>query len=464
MKGDQLTTSNAVIKAEETVLINALKPESGWYNSLVERGVSRESFSVSSNRYIWDAIGYLFSAGQIVELTSVVSRLEAAGRLEDAGGLGRVAEFAAYPSDCDFIRESAFSTMQRHNRRMALMTFGNEVVSTSLDLTLEPEDALARTEQLMSGLRDKCGVEKDLPIGEVCKVIVDELEWQMKHPGEIIGYSTGFNGLDRYIDGLVGGRMIVIAARPGVGKTALLVNIFTNCSLRGGLKVGLFSLEMPRKEIVKRVIFSEARFNPEGLRLGRGINKGEMMRMNKAMLDIKAAEIVINDRPALSIDRLQASARRMVREQGVKILGVDYIGLMRGVTRQSMNQREREISEITGGLKALAKELNVPVIALSQLNRDVEKREKGVPRLSDLRESGSIEQDADQVIFIHRPWLSDKGADPREANFILAKNRHGSTGIIKGVWDAEFTTYSEVNRYESQGYSPSVQEEWEAPF
>ncbi len=274
----------------------------------------------------------------------------------------------------------------------------------------------------------------------------------MNNPGAIKGISSGYRRLDLTLDGLQPGAMIVLAARPGVGKTAALVNILTNICL-GGTPVGMFSLEMPKSQLLERILYGMAGINSDDIRRGRPMTVGQQQHFTAAVRKITAAPLHIDDESSLTIDSIRARGRRMVREHGVKCIGVDYLQLVRSTTQQARGSREREVSEISAGLKSLAKELNIPVLVLAQLNRDVEKRAgnaKGKPVVSDLRDSGSIEQDADQIIMIHRPYMykPDKH-DPTEAQWIIGKNRFGRLGRIQFRWTAELTKYEEKQKYPS---------------
>lgn len=445
MNKETTTISEAVLDAEKVILTNALAGGNDMFGVLVDEGVCSGTFTTITNRVIWVAMEELVKAGEIIELTTVVRQLEANDAMATAGGVARVAEIYSDVSRGQYSRDIALSVVKEGNAKRALRACALEVFEMAGNASISSEEALAETEKLMSGLRDCYEVAKIPTVKDACRKVVSDLEWKMSHPGEIFGVSTGFRILDKYLNGLVGGRLVVVAARPGVGKTAFLLNVFSHCVLRGNVCCGMFSLEMPIDQIIERIVFAEARFNPEGLRKGYAMKKGEMSRIHAVIQRVMVSQLIVDDSSGLSIDRLQARARRMVKEQGVKIIGVDYIGLMRGVSRQASNSREREVSEISAGLKAISKELNVPVIALAQLNRGPEDRKGGAPKMSDLRDSGSIEQDADQLIFLHRPWHFDKKTDISEAKVILDKNRHGSTGIVDCVWEPEYTTYREVD-------------------
>ncbi len=274
--------------------------------------------------------------------------------------------------------------------------------------------------------------------------VVEGLEFRIKNPGQTKGLPTGYPSLDRMLDGLQNTAMVVIGARPAVGKTSFMTNILYNLAAEG-VPVGMFSLEMSKEQLLERTLFGMSKINAANLRRGIKLTKWQQDAFTNAVRKVRSLPFFVDDRGALRIDQIQATARRMVADHGVKCIGVDYLQLANPTGRQA--SREREVSEISAGLKALAKELNIPVIVLAQLNREAEKRagkEAGVPRVSDLRDSGSIEQDADQILLLYRPYVMDKNADPAEAKIIVGKNRFGEIGYIDLKWDAAATTYREV--------------------
>ena len=335
-------------------------------------------------------------------------------------------------------------------KKHALLAFASRMAEAAGDQLKSAEEALDEAERGMSALRDRCGVRQTETIRGAVGTIIENLQWRMNNPGAIKGISSGYRRLDLTLDGLQPGAMIVLAARPGVGKTAALVNILTNICL-GGTPVGMFSLEMPKSQLLERILYGMAGINSDDIRRGKPMTVGQQQHFTAAVRKITAAPLHIDDESSLTIDSIRARGRRMVREHGVKCIGVDYLQLMRSTSRQAGNSREREVSEISAGLKSLAKELNIPVLVLAQLNRDVEKRSgnaQGKPVVSDLRDSGSIEQDADQIIMIHRPYMykPDKH-DPTEAQWIIGKNRFGRLGRIQFRWTAELTKYEEEQNY-----------------
>jgi replicative DNA helicase len=255
--------------------------------------------------------------------------------------------------------------------------------------------------------------------------------------------TTGFHDLDRLTAGLQPSDLIIVAARPSVGKTALCLNMAVNAALHGHVGVAVFSLEMAKEQLALRMLCSEARIDLGSVRTGR-INDGQLGEIAHAAHVLAAAPIYIDDTPALSVLELRAKARRLKRDPDTKLglIMVDYLQLMRG--SESKDSREQEISEISRSLKALAKELNVPVLALSQLNRKVEDRNPPIPRLADLRESGAIEQDADVIAFIYRDAAYDEDSAKKGlTEIIIAKQRNGPTGSVELTFIREYTRFED---------------------
>lgn len=278
---------------------------------------------------------------------------------------------------------------------------------------------------------------------------ISTIENYFSRQGQLGGISTGFPDLDKMTDGFHGGEMIVIAARPSMGKTSLAMNIAEHVALNQKLPVGVFSLEMTAESLVMRTLCSNARVNLRNIREGF-MSESDFPKLTSSAGRISNAPLFIDDTAALSILQMRARARRMSQQHGIKLFVVDYLQLLHSTSRRAQDNRQQEISEISSGIKALAKELKVPVIVLSQLNRELEKDKSRKPRLSDLRESGAIEQDADLVGLLYKPSAGDddEGAPPEEmdgipVNLLIAKQRNGPTG------DVNLTFLKSYTRFES---------------
>lgn len=307
-------------------------------------------------------------------------------------------------------------------------------------------DEVERDILRMSESRAEGGI---VPVKSLVHKAIGQVENFFNRQGVLGGLGTGFADLDKMTDGLHGGEMIVIAARPSMGKTSLAMNIAESIVMQQRLPVGVFSLEMTADSLVLRMLCSNARVNLRNIREGF-MTESDFPKLTSSAGKLSNAPLFIDDTPGLSILQLRARARRLWQQHGIKLFVVDYLQLLHSTSRRAQENRQQEIAEISSGIKALAKELNVPVIVLSQLNRELEKDKNRKPRLSDLRESGSIEQDADLVGLLYKPASDDEDAAPMEeqpdgipVNLLVAKQRNGPTG------DVQLTFLKPYTRFES---------------
>lgn len=430
------------LNAEKTVLGNCIDG-ADKVGTLIDQGFTKDHFALPAHQKIWSAFETLFRTPEMCNITGLIQHLETAGELESVGGHIELVELSTnYAYHYKFESSVTILAASKKKRDMAaLFISGLEKLQ---DLTSTAEEALAEAEKLMSSMRETCGVPQVARMADGTQKVVEGLEFRIKNPGQTKGLPTGYPSLDRMLDGLQKTSMIVIGARPAVGKTSFMTNILYNLAAEG-VPVGMFSLEMSKEQLLERTLFGMSKINAANLRRGIKLTKWQQEAFTNAVRKVKSLPFFVDDRGALRIDQIQATARRMVADHGVRCIGVDYLQLANSSSRGA--SREREVSEISAGLKAMAKELNIPVIVLAQLNREAEKRagkEAGVPRVSDLRDSGSIEQDADQIMLLYRPFTNDKDANPEEAKLIVGKNRFGETGYIDLKWDAAATTYREV--------------------
>ncbi|WPX40134.1 DnaB-like helicase C-terminal domain-containing protein [Akkermansia sp. N21116] len=436
---------NALIAAERTVLgvclSNPVK-----ISSLMLKGVSRAFFALPGHKAIWGALEDLSKTPEKCNAIELAKKMEAEGTIDDVGGIQGLTEIVSGYSYLYQFDDSLNVVIEAKKRRDAMDAI-NRLQEKAVDLSVDSDDLLAYIENELVGLRKTNKNASIRRIGDAAAKVIDDLEFRMAHPGAIRGLSTGFPSLDRTLDGLQDGAMIVVGARPGIGKTSFLVNILQHLTLlEPAINVGMISLEMPADQLLERVLFQISKINSAELRRGSKITQHQSQAFTRGLKVIKNAPFYIADKSAMTIGEIQAVARQMVNEHGIRCLGVDYLQLAKGMSKQGVGNREREVSEISAGLKAIAKELSIPVIVLAQLNRDVTKRDgkAAIPKVSDLRDSGSIEQDADQVLLLHRPSPDDKEADKTEASLIVGKNRFGLTGHIKLKWNAGLTQYMEA--------------------
>jgi replicative DNA helicase len=384
-----------------------------------------------------------------IDLRTLQAKLEQQGRLDTIGGLAYLTGLDLDLPDIGRIDTYSEIIKERSVRRRLIHTSG-EIIRNCLDGGLEAQEALGRAEQAILGLGEEAIQRGFAQLSHVLHTTLEELE---ERPGSMLtGVPTGFMDFDRISQGLNRGNLIIIAGRPGMGKTSFALNMAQHASIRERKTVGIFSLEMSQQELALRVLCSEADISFSRLRSNR-VSQKEWTRIIQTVRSIGDAPLFIDDSPNPSLLEISSKARRLKAERGLAVLVLDYLQLMQAGGRYE--NRNLEIAAISRGLKQLAKELEIPVVALSQLSRQPERRGSDHrPQLADLRESGSIEQDADMVAFIYR----DEMYNPKEENkglaeLIIAKHRNGETGTVELVFLGETTSFRNLDRH---GGSPGT--------
>ncbi len=413
----------------------------------VTSSLKEEDFFAPSHKYIFNAMLTLIKSNQLVELVTLVDILEKQGNLEQAGGISYISELAnVLPSPANYQRYLEIVTRDSMLRK--LIVGAADIIEESKSST-DKIKALAFAEKTVYDISNTADTSSMVKIGSILPSVMNKFDELSKDKSSYKGIKTKFRGLDKILNGLHGSDLIVLAARPAVGKTSLAMNIVANVALQG-YACAVFSLEMGKEQLTQRMICSVAGVSMEHALKGV-MSRSEWLRISKAKELLKDSKIFIDDSAAVTPQELLSKCRRQQRKYGLDLVMVDYIQLMSAGSKSKADNRQQEITEISRNLKIMAKELNVPVIALSQLSRQVETR-KGRPVLADLRESGAIEQDADIVMFIHRP---DKGASEKElaegkvkanvAEIIIEKHRNGPTGMTELYFNGETTTFVNYN-------------------
>ncbi|MYF68474.1 MAG: replicative DNA helicase, partial [Proteobacteria bacterium] len=393
------------------------------------------------HRLIFLAMGDLMERNQPLDAITVGDHLQRQDKLDDAGGRAYLARLVGNTPGAANIRRYA-SIVREHAMLRQLIEVGGDIAASAFESEgRQVEELVDLAEQRVfeiaeRGQRSGSGF---IAVKDMVQPSIDRLDALSKSEGGITGVETGFEDLDKLTAGLQAGDLIVIAGRPSMGKTTLALNIAENAAIGHNLATGVFSMEMPREQVAMRMIGSIGRVNQSHLRSGR-LTEDDWTRINSAGSMMSHAPIFIDDAPGLTPIEVRARSRRLKREHGLGMIVVDYLQLMQ--VGGSIENRATEISEISRSLKSLARELNVPVVALSQLNRSVEQRNDKRPVMSDLRESGAIEQDADVIIFIYREEVYDSET-PRKgvAEIIIGKQRNGPTGTFLLTFKGEFTRF-----------------------
>ena len=387
--------------------------------------------------------GALVAESRPCDIVTVSEYLERHAKLEDAGGLAYLGTLARDTPTAANVRAYAQIVRERALLR-GLISAGTAIASSVFnDEGLSARELVNQAEQHVFAIAERGAGRTDgaQAVRTMLPGLIDKIDEWHSNPDKLRGVATGFTDFDNKTGGLRGGDQVIVAGRPSMGKTTLAINMAENVALASGTRgsVLIFSMEMPSEQLMTRMLSSVGGVPLHNIRSGR-ISDEEWVRVTSATSQLAEARLFIDETPGLSPMELRARARRVKREHGLDMVVVDYLQLMQ--VQGSKENRATEISEISRGLKALAKELSVPVIALSQLNRSVEQRENKKPVMSDLRESGAIEQDADMILFIYREEVYDKNTPRKgQADIDLAKHRNGETGYFTLTFQGQFTRF-----------------------
>ncbi|MDH3248761.1 MAG: replicative DNA helicase [Acidimicrobiia bacterium] len=427
------------VESEESVL-GAMLMSTDAVNEVMDK-LDADDFYVPAHRSIFGAIKLLFNTNQAIDAITVSEELRRQGELEKVGGVAyvtRLLDIVPSASNVDYYANIVEETSQRRH----LIRAGSTITDLAMKLDDEIAEVLDRSEQTVLNVAGRKVGDGMQQIGPLFFSTLEELEALEGRGDEVTGLSTGFRDLDKKLTGLHPANLVIIAARPAMGKSALALNIATNVAM-GGDPVAVFTLEMSREEVASRMLCATARIDSMKVRTGQ-IGDNAWPRLTDAAGRLYDAPVFVDDSPMVTVTDIRAKCRRLKRKHGLSLVVVDYLQLMQGSNREN---RQQEIAEISRNLKNLARELEVPVMALSQLNRNLESREDKRPRLGDLRESGSLEQDADIVMFIYRDEYYNEQTDKRGiAEVVIAKHRAGSTGPIDMTFMPEFTLFSDLGR------------------
>lgn len=431
------------VEAEQAVLGGLMLDNSAW-DAVADR-IAAEDFYRRDHQLVFEAIAELAAKSEPLDAVTLAEQLERKDQLEESGGLPYLATLTRETPSAANIRAYADIVRERAQLRR-LIHVGGEITSSAFSpegrsVTELIDDAERQVFEIAeSGKKAGSGF---VPIRELLGGVIDKLDLLHQNKGMLPGISTGFTELDRMTAGLQAGDLIVVAGRPSMGKTTFALNIGENAAMSGArVPVAVFSMEMSRDQLGMRMVSSLGRINQSQLRTGSFADE-DWSRINGAINQMKEAPIYIDDTGALTPTEVRARARRLKREHGLGLIIVDYLQLMQ--VPGNKENRATEISEISRSLKALAKELSVPVIALSQLNRSLEQRTDKKPVMSDLRESGAIEQDADVIVMIYREEVYDKNTTRKGiADIIIAKQRNGPTGEVQLTFLGEYTKFENL--------------------
>lgn len=425
------------IEAEKSVLGSILLSAEAL--SLASETLTKDDFYLPAHQDIYDAMLHLQNLNQAVDSVTVIGALESAGTIDTVGGVPYIAELATFtPTAANAAHYIAIVEERSTLRR--LIKAGTSIIDDCMS-DKPIENTLDDAERRIFDISIKKNADTLLPISEAIFRTYDRIGELANMRGAISGVSTGFTDLDNLTSGMQPGDLVIIAARPAMGKTSFALNLATNAVMRGGKKVAIFSLEMSREQLITRILCAEAEVSMQKVRTGQTDEK-DFLRFGEVILPLSEAAIYIDDTSALTVTSLRSKCRKLKARKGLDMVVIDYLQLME--SSGNSDSRVQEVSAITRSIKILAKELNVPILLLSQLSRSPDQRKEHRPVMSDLRESGSIEQDADMVMMLYRPSVYGE-SDDNVAEVILTKNRNGPTETVKLAWLDEFTKFTNLS-------------------
>jgi replicative DNA helicase len=439
------------LEAEQSILGSLMLDESAW-DSVVDI-LSHQEFYRPSHQKLFETIFSLKSKQQAVDLITITNALQASGEIETVGGSEYLIELVNKTVSSANIVSYAKIVREKALLRKMISASTSIVEKAYTEDFVDVESFLDSAEAEFYKLSDNKKAEGLVAPMEIVKNAVMKIEELYKRKADVTGVATGFTHLDRMTAGLQPGELIIIAARPSMGKTAFSLNLAQHMALRQKKAVAYFSLEMARDAVMMRILGSEARINMKDIRNGR-IGDSGWPKLIQVAGQVSEAPLFIDETSGISPFEVRSRARRMKAQHGLDIIIIDYLQLMD--LKQKVESRERAVSEISKTLKAIAKELKIPVIALAQLNRGVEGRSDRRPMLSDLRESGSIEQDADVIMMLYRDDYYDKEDQEKQghAEVIIGKQRNGPTGTVKLKFEAEYGRFRDADPEHSHPLPP----------
>lgn len=437
-----------------SVMPNSIEAEQSVIGSMLLDGeavaealqlLTGEDFYYREYRYMFDAIRALYEAGRAVDLVTLQNKLKEMEAPPDIVQMSYISDIYSFVSSSVNIREYAEIVKEKSLLRRIIET--SQEIEHECFLGNEPVDVILQsTEKRIFNLVQAKGLREQKSIREIVISAIERISAAGKSDGNITGVASGFTHLDYDTAGFQPSDLILIAARPSMGKTAFVLNIVEYVAIKKKKPVALFSLEMSHEQLVNRLFSLESHIDATRIRVGN-LGNEDWMKLGEAADKIGRSSLIIDDTPGITVSELRSKCRKLKLEEDIQMVIIDYLQLMNVGGGRKTDSRQQEISEISRALKAVARELNVPVIALSQLSRAVEGRPDKRPMLSDLRESGAIEQDADVVMFIYRDEYYNKDSpDKGIAEIIIAKQRNGPIGTVKLAWLPELTKFANLER------------------
>ena len=431
------------IEAEQAVLGSMLTDKDAVIAAI--EVLKAEDFYREDNKIIYTAVLSLYNRAEPIDIITLKSELTSMGKFDSVGGLEYLVELPEkVPTTANV--DKYIKIVEEKAILRNLIKTANEIITLGYDPTEEVENIMDSAEKKIFDIMQSKNQKGYTPIKDILVETFAQIEQLYNQKQHITGVPTGFADLDYKTAGLHGSDLVLVAARPAMGKSAFALNIATNAAVRAKVPVAIFSLEMSKEQMVNRILCSEAMVDSNKVRTGK-LDDSDWGKLAGSLGPLSESEIYIDDTPGISVMEIRAKCRKLKLEKNIGLVVIDYLQLIQASNKRS-GSREQEISEISRSLKILAKEINVPVIALSQLSRAPEQRPDHRPMLADLRESGSIEQDADIVAFLYRDDYYNEDSEKKGiAEVILAKHRSGSTGTVELMWLGNYTKFVNIEKY-----------------
>ena len=417
------------VEAEQSVLGSILLDKEAMIS--VSETLVPEDFYKEAHKVIYESMLKLYNSQSEIDLITLTDELRDQGYLDDIGGIAYITSLSTVVPTTSNIKYYVNIVKEKSISRQ-LISAANDIINLGYDGSAKVEYVLENAEKKIFDISQERATNDFQPINQVISEALSMLEKLYEEKNDVTGLTTGFRDLNKKINGLQRSDLLLIAARPAMGKTAFALNLVQNAALKGDASVAVFSLEMSKEQLVQRMIASQSTVELKKIKTGT-LADNDWPRITDGMAILSGAKIHIDDTPGIKISELRSKCRKLKIEKGLDLVLIDYLQLMEG---EGQNEsRQQEIAKISRSLKILAKELDCPVVALSQLSRAPEQRADHRPMLSDLRESGSIEQDADIVMFLYRDEYYNPDTEKKNiGEVIVAKNRHGETGTVELVW------------------------------
>jgi len=436
------------IEAEQAVLGSMLTDKDAVISAI--EVLKQEDFYREDNKIIYGAILSLYNRAEPIDIITLKAELVSMGKFEAVGGYEYITNLPVMaPTSANI--EKYIKIVEEKSMLRSLIQTANEIISLGYDPTEDVEMIMDEAEKKIFNIMQQKNQKGYASMKDILVDTFADLERLYNQKQVVTGVPTGFLDLDSKTAGLHESDLVLIAARPAMGKSAFALNIATNAALDAHVPVVVFSLEMSKEQMASRILCSAAMVDSNKVRTGK-MDEEDWIKLAGALGPLSESGIYIDDTPGISVMEIRARCRKLKLEKNIGLVVIDYLQLVQGSSNRRGGSREQEISEISRSLKILAKEINVPVIALSQLSRAPEQRPDHRPMLSDLRESGAIEQDADIVMFLYRDdYYNEDSPEKNVAEVIIAKHRAGSTGTVKLLWLGSYTKFTNLDKYHEEG-------------